>query len=167
MAYLEDNLPTLHKEFCNEQRRKEFEAEQARLLRQRQIEMEKSEKAMELLYNKTAASEGGTGVESASGLGRRQKAKLKAAEKAFDRPEQAKALYKEYRRKQDERVKAAQEQNTSANVRATKAQQAILNRQKELIDEEAERAARKALNNAFRDGKSKEEAREAAEKPRR
>jgi hypothetical protein len=164
VSYLEENLPSLHKEFCNEQRRKEFEAEQARLLRQRQIEMEKSEKAMELLYDKAEAGSGG-GVESA-GFGRRQKAKLKAAEKAFDRPEQAKALYKEYRRKQDERVKAAQHQNTSANVRATKAQQVILNRQKELIDDEAEKAARKALNEAFRKGKSKEEARAAAEKAR-
>ncbi len=162
VSYLEENLPSLHKAFCNEQRRKEFEAEQARLLRQRQIEMERSEKAMELLYDKTAGNE--NGVES--GLGRRQKAKIKAAEKAFDRPEQAKALYKEYRRKQDERVKEAQHQNTSANVRATRAQQAILDRQKELIDGEAEKAARSAMNEAFRKGKSREEAREAAEKAR-
>ena len=163
VAYLEENLPSFHKEFCNEQRRKEFEAEQARLLRQRQIEMEKSEKAMELVYKKASRSESGVGVES---LGRRQKAKLKAAEKAFDRPDQKQALYKEYRRKQEERVKATQHQNKSANVRATKAQQAILNRQKELIDEEAEKAARSAMSEAFRKGKSREEAREAAEKAR-
>jgi len=162
VSYLEDNLPILHKAFCNEQRRKEFEAEQSRLLKQRQIEMERSEKAMELLYNQSSAADG---VES-SGLGRRQRAKLKAAEKAFDRPEQAKALYEEYRRKQEERVKAAQHENRSANVRATKAQQAILNRQKELIDGEAERAARSAMNEAFRQGKSREEARAAAEKAR-
>jgi uncharacterized repeat protein (TIGR03833 family) len=164
VAYLEDNLPILHKEFCNEQRRKEFEAEQARLLKQRQIDMEKSENTMQLSYDKASGDgRGGNASGGAeSGLGRRQKAKLKAAEKVFDRPEQTKV----FRSKQDTRIKAAQHQNQTANVRATKAQQAILKRQKELIDEEAEAAARSAMNEAFRKGKSKEEARAAAKKAR-
>jgi uncharacterized repeat protein (TIGR03833 family) len=161
VAYLEDNLPIIHKEFCNEQRRKEFEAEQARLLKQRQIEMEKAD--MELMYGKSGGSAKG-GVESS--LGRRQKAKLKAAEKVFDRPEQTKEMYKEFRTKQEKRIKVAQHQSQPANIRATKAQQAILKRQKELIDGEAEDAARSAMSKAFRNGKSKEEARAAAVKAR-
>jgi hypothetical protein len=73
-------------------------------------------------------------------------------------------LYKEYRRKQDIRVKDAQHQ--SANVRYTYAQQAIRKRQKEIVDEEAERCSRSAMSLALRVGKSIIEARIDAEHAR-
>ncbi|KAG7344957.1 ATP-dependent helicase HrpA [Nitzschia inconspicua] len=159
VSFLEAELPTLYDEFVEEQRIKEYEAEQVRLLRQRHAEMEETQKIMEAQYQ---AQYDPTG--EGAKLGRRQKAKLRAAEKAYDRPDQVEQLFKEYRRKQDARVEQAKQQNSQ--VRATYAQLAIEKRQQELIQEEAEKAARTAMSAALNRGESVEEARMAAQAAR-
>ncbi|KAL3906016.1 MAG: hypothetical protein SGILL_009448, partial [Bacillariaceae sp.] len=159
VSFLENDLPEHYSAFLREQRRKEFEAEQVRLLRQRKAEMEETERIMDMQYHAQYDPNGeGTKV------GRRQRAKLKAAEKAYDRPDQVEELYKEYRRKQDVRVEDAQQQN--AQVRATYAQLAIERRQQEQIQEEAETAARSAMSAAFNRGEDVEAAREVAKQAR-
>lgn len=159
VSFLEAELSPLHNDFVKEQRRKEFEAEQVRLRRQRQAETEQSEKLMEAQYQ-IQYDPNGEGAK----LGRRQKAKLRAAERAYDRPDQTEELYREYRKKQDARVEQAKEQ--SSRVRATYAQLAIERRQQELVEEEAERAARSAMTASLNRGGSVEEARKAAKKAR-
>ena len=177
VSYIEESLPTMHYAFCLEQRRIEFEANQIRLLKQREIEMKKQEQAMDLLYGISTATAtttttrtsssgnlvaiGGSNVGEKPTIGRRQRQKMKAFEKAFDRPEQIEQEYKEFRRKQDARVKVAQEQ--SANVRTRYAEQAVIKRQKERIEEEAAHCYRSAMSRSFRLGKTKEEARADAE----
>jgi RWD domain len=159
VSYLEAELPVLHNDFVKEQRRKEFEAEQVRLLRQRQTEIDQAQKIMEAQYH-AQYDPNGEGAK----LGRRQKAKLKAAEKAYDRPDQMEQLYKEYRQKQDTRVEHARQQNSQ--VRATYAQLAIQRRQEELIQDEAERAGRSAMVASLNRGESMETARDAAKRAR-
>ena len=159
VSFLETELYDLYNDYIKEQRKKEFDAEQHRLLKHREVEMKRSEQIM-----LKVTEQDNTGDGTNNNLGRRQRAKLKAAEKAYDRPEQLEQLYKEYRRKQDERVEEAQHQNSQ--IRSTYAQYAIERRQKQLVEEEAERAYRAAMSASLNCGESVEEAREAAKRAR-
>jgi hypothetical protein len=159
VSFLENDLFDHYSTFLREQRRKEFEAEQVRLLRQRKAEMEEAERIMDMQYHAQYDPNG-----EGSKVGRRQRAKLKAAEKAYDRPDQMEELNKEYRRRQDARVEDAQTQN--AQVRATYAQLAIARRQQERIQEEAEMAARSAMSASLNRGDGVETAREVAQRAR-
>ena len=151
VSFLEEELPDMHTLFVKGQRKKEFDAEQTRLLRQRAKEVEESEQIM-MLDDMASDSKS---------LSRRQRAKLKAAEKAYDRPDQLEHLNKEYRRKQDIRVQDAQQQN--AQIRSLYAHEAIKRRQREIIEEEAERMARSAMTAALNQGETMEDARKASE----
>lgn len=155
VSFLADVLPEMHMEFIKEQRRKEFDAEQVRLSKHRQ----QQQKQLGPYSNDDADPY------DDKKLGRRQRAKLRAAEKAYNRPDEMERWQQEYRRRQDVRVDEAREQNT--RIRATYAQAAIAKRQREAIEEEAEKAARAAMSRAFNRGASVDEARAEAEEARR
>ena len=148
VTFLSESLADMQTEFIKEQRRKEFEAEQLRLRKAAGHDV--VERIIDSQY------------EGDGKLGRRQRAKLKAAEKAFDRPEQIKKQNEEFRQRQEERIKRAQQE--SSRIRSTRAEQAIQRREKERIEEEAEVAARSAMSDVFNRGGSADEARAAAKK---
>jgi hypothetical protein len=148
VSFLTESIHVMQADFIKEQRHKEFEAEQMRLRKQ--------------VHGVVAqASE----VEVDGGnLGRRQRAKLKAAEKAYDRGEQIQKQNKDFRQRQEERVQNVKEQNSS--FRISMAEQTLKKREGERYQGEAEAAARVAMNAAFNRGESVEGARKAAEKAR-
>jgi hypothetical protein len=141
---LSEALPDLQLAFIREQRRREFEAEQVRLRKE-------TGHVLNQVIDKQTENEK---------LGRRQRAKLKAAEKAYDRGGQQKKEEEERRQRQDLRVQRAQEE--SSRVRERHVQLTLLKREKDKLEEEAERAARSAMNSAFNRGESVEQARLAA-----
>lgn len=149
VSHLSEILPDLHLSFIREQRRKEFEAQQLRLRKQAGHSLEN---AIDQQYDADGK------------LGRRQKARLKAAEKAYSRDDVRQQQAEEYRQKQQIRIQRVQEEN--ANARAFHAEHAIRKREKELIEQEVEKAARSAMNAAFNRGENVEEARRAADKAR-
>ena len=142
-------------DFIKEQRRKEFDAEQTRLSRQREVQAQKLEDAVAAQYEL---------ADSGVALGRRQKAKLKAAEKAYNQPDNLARLEEERKNRQAARIEEAKHQ--ISQTRSKYAQDAIMKREMERIEEEAERAARAAMNKAFNNGQGREEARAAAESAR-
>jgi hypothetical protein len=148
--HLANILPEMQLDFIKEQRTKEMEAEQLKMRIEAGHDVEALIKSQ---------------YESDGILGRRQRAKLKSAEKAYDRLEKLHLQEMERRQKQDKRVAQAREQLVS--LRSTMAQRAIEDRNRQRIEEEAEKAARFAMNRAFSDGKHVEEARRLAEDARR
>ena len=149
MEYLSEEVPSLYDDFVREQRAKEMAAEQVRM---RKAAGHDIEKVIEAQY------------ESGGQLGRRQRAKLRAAEKAYDRDDQLTKEAVERERKRAERLERIAVEDK--NQRYTRAEQAILQREKDRIAEEAEKASRAAMNAAFLRGESVEDAREAARKAR-
>ena len=137
-------LPELQLTFIRDQRRKEFESEQARM-----------RKAVDHTPSQSIDTQN-----EKEKLGRRQRAKIKAAEKAFDRGDQQKQAEEDRLQRQELRVQRAKEEST--RVRDTYVQQTLLKREKDRIEEEAERAARSAMSLAFNRGESVEQARFAA-----
>lgn len=150
MDFLSNNIHEMQIDFIKEQRAKEMEAEQ---LRMRQEAGHDIDAILEAQY------------ENDGKLGRRQKAKLRAAEKSFNHSEQMQQIVQERLRKQEERLKRIKSEQGS--VRAKRAERAIEEREKARIDEEAERAARAAMSAAFNRGESTDEARAAAKKARK
>ena len=149
MEYLSEEVPVLYDDFVREQRAKEMAAEQVRM---RTAAGHDIEKVIEAQY------------ESGGQLGRRQRAKLRAAEKAYDRDDQLTKEALERERKRTERLERIAVQDK--HQRYTRAEQAILQREKDRIAEEAEKASRAAMNATFLRGESVEDAREAARKAR-
>ena len=145
MEYLSEEVPVLYDDFVREQRAKEMAAEQLRL---RKAAGHDIDKVIEAQY------------ESGGQLGRRQRAKLRAAEKAYDRDEQLTKEAIEREKKRAERLERIAVEDK--HQRYTRAEQAILQREKDRIAEEAEKAYRAAMNAAFLRGESVEGAREAA-----
>ena len=152
VTWLSDSLPDMQQDFIKEQRHKEFEAEQVRLRK----EVDGRHKSLERVIDAQYETDGK--------LGRRQRAKLKAAEKFYDRPEQIQKQNEERLRLQNERIKRAQDESMS--IRGSMADKAVLKREEERIQEEARLAARAAMNDAFNRGESVDEARAAADKAR-
>eukprot|EP00934_Nitzschia_sp_Nitz4_P009465 Nitzschia sp. Nitz4//scaffold4_size323378//311970//317685//NITZ4_000719-RA/size323378-snap-gene-0.432-mRNA-1//1//CDS//3329553576//9455//frame0 len=146
---ISDALPGLHQTFIREQRRKEFEAEQIKLRKQAGHNVDST---VDALYDTDGK------------IGRRQRARLKAAEKAFGRDEQQRKEEQAQRQREDTRIQRVQEQNT--RVREIHAEHAIRQREKEHLEHEAERVSRAAMSNAFNRGESKESARLAAHEAR-
>jgi len=145
MEYLSEEVPLLYDDFVREQRAKEMAAEQLRL---RKAAGHDIEKVIEAQY------------ESSGQLGRRQRAKLRAAEKAYDRDFQLTKEALEREKKRAERLERIAVEDK--HQRYTRAEQAILQREKDRIAEEAEKAYRAAMNAAFLRGESVNDAREAA-----
>lgn len=155
VSYLSDSLAEWQSDFIKVQRRKEFDAEQARLVQQRKEKSETLSRVMDLQYDQ---------AENVGTLGRRQRAKLKAAEKAYNRPDELQKLEEDARERQELRIEEAKYQ--VSQIRSHHAQDAILRRERELAEEEAERAARAAMNAAFNRGEGRQEARAAASRAR-
>ena len=149
MEYLNEHVPSLYGDFVREQRAKEMAAEQLRLRKEAGHDIEK---VIEAQY------------ESGGQIGRRQRAKLRAAEKAYDRNDQLAKATMEREKKRAERIERIRSEDK--NQRYTRAEQYILQREKDRIADEAEKASRAAMNVAFLRGESTEEAREAARRAR-
>lgn len=148
VSFLAESVHAMQTDFIKEQRRKEFEAEQMRIRKQ---------------GHGVVAQASEIEVESTK-LGRRQRAKLKAAEKAYDRGEQIQQQNEEFRQRQEERLQTVKAQ--TSRIRVSMVEQTLRKREKERIEGEAETAARAAMNNAFNSGESVEGARRASEKAR-
>ena len=146
--FLTESVHEMQTNFIKEQRYKEFEAEQLRLLKQRQTDHHGLNQPITAQYD--------------GELGRRQRAKVKAAEKSYNRADQIEKQSAEFRQRQAERIQNVKEENKS--IRFTMAEQTILQREKDRIQEEAERQGRKAMNDAFNRGESVESARIAAKR---
>ena len=142
--YLSTELLTLQEHFMKEQRSKELEAEQLRLRR------EAGHVIDEVEYDEEAK------------LGRRQRAKLKAKAKAFEQPEIAQQGEMERLVRQDAQRERIREENK--NFRFVMAERAIKKRENDRQEEEMNNVSRAAMNTAFIEGASVEQAREAAEK---
>ena len=145
MEFIADQVPVLHEDFAKEQRKKEMEAEQLRL---RKAAGHNVEDAIDAQY------------ESGGKIGRRQRAKLKAAEKAFDRDDKDGAEAIEKEKVQKERLERIKHEDQ--NQRFLHGERALLLRERERIAQEAESASRSAMNSAFLRGESVDEARDAA-----
>jgi len=145
MEYLNEHVPCFYDDFAREQRAKEMAAEQLRLRKEAGHDIEK---VIEAQY------------ESGGQIGRRQRAKLRAAEKAYDRNDQLAKAAMEREKKRVERMERIRSEDK--NQRYTRAEQYILQREKDRIADEAEKASRAAMNAAFLRGESTEDAREAA-----
>jgi len=141
---LTEALPELQRTFIREQKRKEFEAEQIRMRKQ---------------VDQSSNHDDSMGKEK---LGRRQQAKLKAAEKAFDRSEKIQREEEDRKQRQTERIQRAQEE--SARVRHSHVEQTLLKREQEKLEEELERVGRSAMSAAFNRGENVDQARSAAAK---
>ncbi|KAL3944482.1 MAG: hypothetical protein SGBAC_001459 [Bacillariaceae sp.] len=147
-SFLAEAIQEMQISFIKEQRRKEFEAEQLRMRKQGHgVIAQASEVEIE-----------------GRNLGRRQRAKLRAAEKAYDRDEQIQMEFEEFRQRQEERIEEAKHQ--SSRIRNVMAEQTLAKREKERVEAEAEKAARAAMNDAFNRGESVEEARAVAKQAR-
>lgn len=147
--FLSESIHLMQIAFIKEQRRKEFEAEQLRIRKQ---------------GHGIVAQASEVEVDVDGKLGRRQLAKLRAAEKAYNREDQIKKENEEFRQRQEERIQGVKEQNKS--VRTSMVERTLAKRERERIEEEAERAARAAMNAAFLRGDSVEEARRVANEAR-
>lgn len=134
--YLSNNMHVWQLDFIKEQRAKEMEAVQL-----------------------TMRDEAGHDVSNIfdEKIGRRQKARLKGAEKAFDRPDQLREEYEARRRQEEKRLARIVADNEA--FLPTMAQREIEKRNRNRIEDEAENAARFAMNKAFNEGKSAQEAR--------
>lgn len=86
-------------------------------------------------------------------------------ESVIERPGQLQAKEEERRRGQDERVVKVQSEDK--RIRVTRAEREIEERNRERYKDEAEKAARSAMNKAFNEGKSTEEARYVANEARK
>ncbi|CAJ1935709.1 unnamed protein product [Cylindrotheca closterium] len=147
-SFLAESIHEMQIDFIKQQRRKEFEAEQLRIRKQGHgVIAQASEVEVE----------GGK-------LGRRQKAKLRAAEMAYDRDEQIEKEFEGFRQRQEERIHEAKHQ--SSRIRSVMAEQTLAEREKQRVEAEAERAARAAMNDAFNRGESVSVAREMAKNAR-
>ena len=142
--YLSTELLSLQEDFMKEQRSKEMEAEQLRLRREAGHVIDEVEYGEE------------------TKMGRRQRAKLKAAAKAFDQPDVAQQAEKDRLERQDARIERAKVENK--NFRQSMAERAIEKREKERQEEEINAVGRAAMSAAFNTGASVDEAREAADK---
>lgn len=142
VTYLSSELSSLQEDFMKEQKTKEMAAEQLRMRREAGHLIDEDD------YDIDAK------------LGRRQRAKLKAAAKAFGQPEIAVQAEKERVERQDvrmERVKAEDK-----NIRQSMAERAIAKREKERQEEEINAIHRAALSASLNKGASVEDAREEA-----
>jgi hypothetical protein len=149
VTFLSESLQELQTEFIKEQRHKEFEAEQLRLRKQGGHKNVVVERVMD-----DAQIDGG----------HRQKAKRKGAQKSYNRTERLQMEEEEKKQRQEERIQRVKEEHT--RVRGKLAKEVVSKREEEWIEQEAEKAARAAMNAAFNRGASVEEARTAAKKGR-
>ena len=146
VSNISERLPDMLSDYNKEQRAKEFEETQRRLRHEAGHDME--EDSFET-------------TEGAS-LGRRQRAKLKGAEKAFDRGENEKQDEARRRKLQEDRIQRAKDEDKS--IRQSFAEQAVLQREKQRQEEELREVSRSAMSASFNRGESVEEARAAAKK---
>jgi hypothetical protein len=149
VTFLSETLPDTQMIFIKEQRFMEMEAQQRHL---RQEAGHKVDDKDDEPY-----VDDGT-------LSRRQRSKLKAAEKSYVRPEDIQKQKDEQKRLKEERLKRIKHEE--GNIRMSLAERTIAKRQEEQIQEEAKQASRSAMNAAFNRGESVEEARAAAEEAR-
>ena len=150
MDFLSNSIHQMQIEFIKEQRAKEMEAEQLRMRREVGHDIDAIIEAQD---------------ESGGKLGRRQKAKLRTAEKAFNHNDIVEQEEQERLKRQEERLERIRSDQCSLRVK--RAQRAVEEREKARIQEEAERASRAAMNAAFNRGESIEEARAAAKAARK
>ena len=143
--YLSSELAALQLDFMKEQRSKELDAQQLRLRKEAGHKIDE-----EAEYDSEAK------------LGRRQRAKLKAAAKAFDQPEIAKKAEEERQQRQTARIERVKDEDK--NIRQSMASRAIEQREKERQQEEMDAIYRSALSASLNKGHSTEAAREIATK---
>lgn len=149
---ISNSLSDTQKDFIKEQRTKEMEAEQLRLRKAAGHNVD-IDTVIEAQY------------ENDGNIGRRQRARLKAAEKSFGCAEQVQKAEAQRQALQKERLERINQQNKS--IRQTYAERAVEERARERVKEEAERAARAAMNDAFLRGEDRDSARVAAKKARK
>jgi len=144
VTFVEANLTLIHQDFVKEQRAEDFEAEQRRLRKAAGHDVEVDD-------------DNHDGKQS----GRRQQSRLKAAAKAYDKGDTAQREQQERRLRQKERLQLVKHQES--NIRYSRAERAIMQREKERMDEELKKVGRVAMNASFNRGESVEEARAATQ----
>lgn len=150
MDFLANHVHEMQIDFIKEQRAKEMETEQLRMRREAGHDVDA---IIEAQY------------ENDGKLGRRQKAKLRAAEQSFNHSEALQQKEQERLQRQEERLERIRSEESS--LRTKRAERAVEERAKARIDEEAELASRAAMNAAFNRGESADQARAAARKARK
>ena len=151
VTFLSESLPMFQAEFIEEQK----------LERDEEKKLQQEKRLAEGSNDDDEYDEFG----DPKSLSRRQRSKLKAAEKAYQRPEQLQQYHAERRERQEARLQRIQQEEN--RLRQTMAERAISQRQEEQIQQDAERAARAAMNAAFNRGASGDEARAAAQEAKR
>lgn len=147
--FLANNIHEMQLNFIKEQRAKEMEAEQLQIRKEAGHDIDAIIDAQ---------------YENDVKLGRRQRAKIRAAQKSYDHSEHMKQKEEERLKRQEERLERIKDEQGSLRVK--RAERAIEERKKARIEEEAERASRSAMNASFNRGETVEEARAAALKAR-
>ena len=143
--FLANALPEMQWDFIKEQRQKEMEVEQIRMRKEAGHQVEAD---MDLLD------------ETDANLGRRQRQKLKAANKAYDNSENLKQKEAKRLQKEEDRLKRIVVENKT--IRMTMAERAVADRERQYIMDEAEKAARAAMSAALNTGATVEDARKVA-----
>ena len=98
-------------------------------------------------------------------LSRRQRQKLRAAEKSYARDEIRLEKQRQKEANDEERRQRIRVEDSTINSR--RAEQVVEQRWRQWVEEEAEKAARRAMNDAFLRDEGREKAREAAEVARK
>lgn len=158
MEYLAEHLSSWQKEFIDE----EVQAEKALDAANGDkafITEEDSDDDDEIDYFTTTFT-----AEERKKLSRRQRQKLRAAEKSYSRDVIVLEKQRLKQQKDDERRERIQLENKTISSRM--ADREVNKRWQNYVEEEAEKAYRKALNDALLEGACREDARAAAEKAR-
>lgn len=158
MEYLAEHLSSWQKEFIDEEVQAEKASDAANGDKASKTE-EDSDDDDEIDYFTTTFT-----AEERKKLSRRQRQKLRAAEKSYSRDAIVLEKQRLKQQKDDERRERIQLENKTISSRM--ADREVNKRWQNYVQEEAEKAYRKALNDALLEGACREDARAAAEKAR-
>lgn len=149
IEYLTENVSVWQKGYTDEQAKIEEETSD---------DLEESEDDIDF-YTTTFTAE------ERKKLSRRQRQKLRAAEKSHARDEIL--LEKQRQKEMNDEERRARIRIEDSNITARRAEQVVEQRWKEWVEDEAEKAARKAMNAAFLRDETREQARSAADAARK
>eukprot|EP00804_Cyclotella_cryptica_P008661 CCRYP_020114-RE/>CCRYP_020114-RE protein AED:0.18 eAED:0.18 QI:30/0.83/0.71/1/0.83/0.85/7/67/1794 len=154
VEYLTENLSSWQEEYTDEEA--QIEQCEENNVKTSKIDVIVEDNADEIDYYTATFT-----AEEIKKLSRRQRQKLRAAEKSHVRD--AILLEKQRVKEQKDEERRERIRLEDSTVSSRRAEQVVERRWKEWVQEEAEKAARKAMNAAFLRDESREQAREAAE----
>ena len=158
VEFLAESVPIWQKEYTDEEARIEESTTPVEVKNNNANSDEEDEDEIDF-YTTTLTAE------EIKKLSRRQRQKLRAAEKSYARDEIRLEKQRQKEANDEERRQRIRVEDSTINAR--RAEQVVERRWREWVEEEAEKAARRAMNDAFLRDEGREKAREAAEAARK